>query len=211
MTRRRILFFILIFALGLLPTLAQQSATWNKFEITPFVGYHFGGKISVRDGNLTFKDNIGYGVIADISVRPGMQVEILYSHQPSELRLKNYATGVQESLFDASIDYWQIGGLAEFFKGGMAKPFGVMTLGVTHLNPKEVGYSSEVRFSFGLGGGAKIQPSQHIGFRLDGRLYFTYIAGGGGLWCGLPGGCWVTLGGEAIVQAQLNAGLIIAF
>ncbi|NOR14471.1 MAG: outer membrane beta-barrel protein [Candidatus Aminicenantes bacterium] len=211
MTRKAIFIFVLVMALGVLPTSAQQNNVWNKFEVTPFVGFHFGGKIRTREGDITLKDGAGYGVIVDISVRPGAQVEFLYSHQPTELRLNSFVTGGKEVLFDAAMDYWQIGGLMEFYRGGMAKPFGVMTLGLTHLNSKEVGASSETRFSFGFGGGVKAQPSKHIGFRAEGRLYFTYISGGSGLWCGLPGGCWITLGGEAMVQGQLNAGVIIAF
>jgi hypothetical protein len=203
--------FVMIFALGLLPTFAQQSTAGDRFEIAPFVGYHFGGKIRVREGDISIKDNIGYGIMVDIALRPGTKLEILYSHQPSELRLKRYATGIRETLFDASVDYWQIGGLQEFYKQGITQPFAVATLGVTHLNPKSVNASSELRFSFGFGGGAKIMPSEHFGFRLDGRLYLTYIAGGAGFWCGLPGGCWVTMGGEMMAQVQLNAGLIIAF
>jgi hypothetical protein len=211
MKMRGIYLFVLIFALGLLPASAQQGTTWNKFEITPFVGYHFGGKIRVRDGDINIKDNVGYGFIVDVSVRPGAQVEFLYSHQPTELSLKQYSSGTKDVLTDAAMDYWQLGGLVEFYDAGIAKPFGTLTLGLTHLNPKDVGYGSEVRFSFGLGGGAKVQPSTHIGFRFDARLLLTYIAGGSGIWCGVPGGCWVTLGGEMMGQVQLNAGLMIAF
>ena len=47
MMRRSV--FVLIFALGVLPTSAQQDKVWNKFEITPFVGFHFGGKIRTRE------------------------------------------------------------------------------------------------------------------------------------------------------------------
>lgn len=211
MKRCGILVFVWFFALGLLPNFAQQNTPGHRFEITPFAGYHFGGKIRVREGDIGIKDNLGYGVMVDISLRPGTKIEILYSHQPSELRLKRYSTGIRETLFDASVDYWQIGGLQELYRYGIAQPFAVATLGLTHLNPKEVNAASELRFSFGFGGGAIVMPMEHIGFRFDGRMYLTYIAGGAGFWCGLPGGCWVTLGGEMMAQVQLNAGLVIAF
>ena len=47
--------------------------------------------------------------------------------------------------------------------------------------------------------------------RLEGRLHFPFISGGSGFWCGLPGGCAITVGGELMVQATLNAGVIFAF
>ena len=61
------------------------------------MGFHFGGKIRTREGDITLKDNLGYGVVADISVRPGAQVEILYSHQPTELRPNSFTTGGKEA------------------------------------------------------------------------------------------------------------------
>jgi len=207
--RLSILSFALLIS-GVLPGLAQQGVPWNRVEITPFVGYQFGGKIRVRDGYLSIKDNVNYGFALNVTLRPGAQLEIMYSRQSTILRADPFV-GPREELFDLAMEYYQIGGLYEVYRDDMFRPFGVMTLGLANFSPKPNEISSEVRFAFGLGGGVKVFPSQHFGLRLEGRLHFPFISGGTGFWCGLPGGCAVTIGGELMVQVSLNAGLILAF
>jgi len=196
--------------LGALPGLAQQGVPWNRVEITPFVGYQFGGKIRVRDGYLNIKDDVNFGFALNVTIRPGAQLEILYSRQSTILRADPFV-GPREELFDLAMEYYQIGGLYEVYRDDMFRPFGVMTLGLANFSPKPNEIASEVRFAFGLGGGVKVFPTEHFGLRLEGRMHFPFISGGTGFWCGLPGGCAVTMGGELMVQVSLNAGLILAF
>jgi len=210
MMKRMLILCSAIMMLGVLPGFAQQGAPWNRVEITPFVGYQFGGKIRVRDGYLKVKDDVNFGFVLDITLRPGAQLEFMYSRQSTVMRADTFYNP-EEMLFDMAMEYYQIGGLYEVYRADMIRPFGVMTLGLAHLSPKPNEISSEVRFAFGLGGGVKVFPSQHFGLRLEGRLHFPFISGGTGFWCGLPGGCAVTVGGELMVQASLNAGLIFAF
>ncbi len=210
---KRILIIICLFMLaGTLPGFAQQQVyRMSRLEITPFVGYQFGGKIRVRQGDLRFNDAMAFGFALDVAVRPGAQVEFMYSRQPTVMRLKDILTGITREMFDIALEYYHIGGLYEINRTDRVKVFGVSTLGLTNFAPQDAKYSSEWRFSFSVGGGLKFFPTDRVGLRLEGRLHFPLISGGSGFWCSAPGGCSVTVGGEAMVQAVIQGGLIFAF
>jgi hypothetical protein len=198
-------FFICAFVL-----LLGLSSLWaQKFEITPFAGYQFGGNVSARDADLSIKDSTAFGLTVDIYVRPNIYLELTYIHQDTDVDINDYLT-VKRFMLDTVVQYFQIGGLIETQSGSL-RPFGIFTAGATLFNPKEAGISSAWRLSFTIGGGAKIFFSEHLGIRLQGQLLFPYITGGGGFFCGLPGGCYITLEGNLMVQANVTAGVILAF
>ncbi len=189
---------------------AQYGYDSHRFEISPFAGYQFGGRLSVQAGTLSIKDDLNYGATLDFYLRPGMQVELAYIRQDTELWLRDALTGIKSPLFDMAVEYFQIGGLYEI-RPGRVRPYGLVTAGLTHFNPKPKERSSEWRFSFGFGGGVKAFVSEKIGFRFQGRLLFPYFSAGGGFWCSVPGGCFVALDGRLLVQADFTGGIFLAF
>ena len=197
-----VLLVVLTLGSGFSPVRAQQV------EVTPLVGYQFGGKFTVQRGTLNIKDDLNYGVIMDITVKPNAQLELSYSRQDTRVEFRG--VGFENVNIDATVEYWQIGGLVEYPKDRV-RPFGLFTLGATHFNPKATGVSSVWRFSGTIGGGVKVFLSPNVGLRLQGRLLLPYISGGSTIFCGLPGGCYVTLGGTVLLQADVTAGLILAF
>jgi len=127
---RKLLLVALVFAL--LP--ASAFAT-DKFQISGFGGYQFGGKIYTSGGDLDPKDNWMWGLSLEVPmpVRPGSYLLLWYSQQPTTLRLKN-ALGTQE-LFDMTVNYFQIGALYEVQRDAKVVPFTNVTLGATWFNP----------------------------------------------------------------------------
>jgi hypothetical protein len=195
---------------GVLPASAQPRYGAHRFEISPFAGYQFGGTLRVQDGDLLIKADMNYGGTLNVTVRPGVQMEFAYVRQDTELRLRDYAFGRTETLFAMAVEYFHIGGLYEG-RSGRVRPYGLVTAGLTHFNPKPQDRSSEWRFSAGLGGGIKAFVTERLGFRFQGRLLFPYFGASSGLWCSAPGGCFVSFNGRVIVQADFTAGLILAF
>lgn len=171
---------ILLIGCGTAPIFAQYGYDSHRFEISPFAGYQFGGKLSVQTGTLSVKDAMNYGVALDFYIRSGVQVELAYIRQESELRRKDVLTGITSPLFDMAVEYYQIGSLYEI-RPGRVRPYALITVGLTHFNPKPKDSSSEWRFSFGFGGGVKAFVTERIGFRFQGRLLFPYFPQGGGL------------------------------
>jgi hypothetical protein len=179
----------ILFLVGLTYGLGSSSAWTQQVEITPLVGYQFGGKFTVQRGTLNIKDAMNYGVILNITVRPNTQLELSYSWQDTRVEFRGAV--VDNPIIDATVEYWQTGGLVEYPKNRV-RPFGLFTLGATHFNPKAAGVSSVWRFSGTIGGGVKVFLSPNIGLRLQGRLLLPYISGGSSIFCGVPGGCYVT-------------------
>lgn len=195
--------------------LSAGAAHAQKAEITPFVGYQFGGEIRVRDGELRIKDDINYGVVLDYTLNRSGQIEASYTRQDTRLEFSEFGTG-RRPIYDMSVNYWQIGGLYRFDATATARPFFTLTLGLTHfgigdqLDEDAPRLASDTFFSMVLGGGVKIFPSERVGVRLGANLYSTILDSSSGFWCTLPGGCGVGLSGWAVWQGSASAGLTIA-
>ena len=205
MIKKSTLAFALVFVLGSSPAWAQKA------EITPFIGYQFGGKVALVNGDVKLKDAANFGAILDFTVRPGGQVELSYTRQNTQLQWRPFI-GVGEDI-DMSVEYFQIGGLGYVMKGD-ARPFVSATLGATHFNPKanEIGgrtIDSEWRFSFVFGLGVKYFPSQRVGLRLASHLYSTFLDTNSSIWCGVTSGCSFGFFGAGIFQVDVQAGLVI--
>jgi opacity protein-like surface antigen len=78
------------------------------------------------------------------------------------------------------------------------------------MAPKSAGYDSVTKFSLGLGGGAKILITDHIGLRLEGRWFGTFFDGSGSAFC-TSGQCLINVQGDVFSQFVANAGIVIGF
>jgi len=187
-------------------TLVPTAVYAQQFEITPFIGYRFGDDFRDYYTGTRFdlKDSESYGFTFDYSIDFDTQFEFLWGHQETNINVTG--VGTPTGRFPLDVDYFHIGGI-QLFDTGDTRPFMVGTLGATHINPEENGYSSDTRFSFGLGGGVKFFPTDHIGVRLDGRVYATYVGGSGGVFCG-PYGCTYGYAGNTFWQVEFTAGII---
>lgn len=191
------------------PRQFQGQSLEHKIEITPYGGYSW--TLSRRVdyllsyGEIDIKSGAVWGVAVDFTLRPGAQLELLYHRQDSKLTYKEL--GIKSTLTDMAVEYWHGGGVYGIQQGNIM-PFTSFTLGATRFVFKETGYSDEWKFSMILGLGVKAYLSDRAGLRLQFRMPFTLIDGGGGFACG-PGGCYTTIGGYGVSQFDLTAGLII--
>ena len=188
--------------IGLPSGLAAQG-----LEITPFGGYQVGGKLRIQLGELRISDNPNLGVIINVPLQSGAQLELLFAHQETNMKLTDRGTNLQATLFDMAVEYFQVGGLYEAKRDGRVKVFGLGSLGVTHYNPQESGRSSEWRFSGGFGIGAKSFFSERVAIRTEARLMFTLIDAAGSIFCSSGSGCLTNVQGTGVAQLLLTAGL----
>jgi hypothetical protein len=63
----------------------------------------------------------------------------------------------------------------------------------------------------GAGGGVKLMPVRRVGVRLDGRVFATFADIEGRVIACSPGVCLVALDTDIVWQAELTAGLVVAF
>jgi len=201
----------------------NPSISAQKVEITPFYGYQFNGKATGYNGDLNIRDASSYGIMLDVNVKNGMQVELLYSRSDTRADFVQYR-GPTYKLSDMSVNYFQLGFLRTVKKTKKVEMHGIFSLGASLFSPTGTPYDEipedEVTgtyyyedwwfFSITAGGGAKIWLSKKIGIRLEGRLMMPITWAGGGFMVSSGGGGFYFGGGSAILQASLTAGIIVA-
>lgn len=208
--------FLILAAVAAFVAPAAASAQGSyRFELTPQVSYRWGGTISgdstaLFETDLEVDNGVGYGVTFDIPLSRNFQLELLANRQSTELQFDEGLFGGGFDIADVDVDYYHVGML---FQGGNAQvnPFFVVSAGVTRLAPDVPGASSDERFSLSLGGGVKVFVSENVGFRFEGRGFFTAIDD-------YDGGCYDSCCscydydyGDTLSQGQVSAGLILAW
>ena len=192
------IFVILATAALLVPSAADAG----EFEITPFIGYQFGGSLDVNfEGSrhsVSINDDVNYGLMLNLGLSDAMQLELLYNTQDTSADAREFNNSL-----DITIDYWQLSVLWDFDPyDDDFSPYVVFGLGGTWMRPD--GYSSVSKFSGNIGGGIKYFFSDRVGVRLEGRLYGTYI-NTQTTWCD-PFYCYGTA--NDLWQFDVAAGLI---
>lgn len=205
-------------ALALVPAVAGAAGTGYRFELTPRIGYNFGGTLDGQDTfqfntDLEAKDSPSYGVSFDIPLSRNLQIELLASRQSTELRFDEGLFGPNLAVADFDVSYYHVGLLWQGHSGRVS-PFFVASLGVGELDPKIAGASSETRLSTSLGGGVKVffDDQEHVGLRLEGRGFWTDLSDDNH-WHNDNHDWWdddYTYGND-FTQGQVSAGLIIAW
>jgi len=177
-------------------------------EIFGFGGYMMTTSVPVRKGDLQVKDVPNYGLGVDITMRRGVQLELLWISEQTNVKIKRYPSGITENLFDMNTHYFQVGAVWEMGRG-KARPFGAFTIGATLFDAKDATRSDEWLASMTFGGGGKFDLSKSIGIRLQARILMPLIFSGGGLWVG-TGGVGVGVGSwTPFVQFDITAGVYI--
>jgi hypothetical protein len=157
---------------------AQAQRLRPNVEISPFAGYRWGGELEASDNALFDRDvdvdeSAVAGLRVEIAITDNFGVEVQASRQPTEFTTGgDDLFGDDRGLVDVNIDTLQVGLV---FQGGsgQVRPYGVIALGGTRLDPDVAGVSSEERLSGSAGGGVKVFVNRTLGFRFEARGYWT--------------------------------------
>ena len=174
----------------------------------PFGGYRFGGDFFeiVADDAVDLDGAPALGFVLNVPLYEGLQFEALLTHQSAHISVPSRPFE-PPTRWHVTVDHLQGGGLQEF-ADGRVRPFVTGLVGLTRY--AALG-DSEIRFTVGAGGGVKLFPLSHIGVRLDGRVYATFLdADARFLACG-PGVCVSALHVDLVWQAEFTAGLVLRF
>jgi hypothetical protein len=200
---------LLVCLLAYAPALSAQG-----FEITPVGGYRFGGDFfELLSGKpLDIDGAPAVGVVVNVPTSDLFQIEALYSHQRANALVPIFPSGPPVN-WQFTVDHWQGGGLQEYDIGRpKVRPFLTGTLGLTRYAANG---DNEIRFTLGAGGGVKLFPVRHVGVRLDGRLFMTFVDADVALFgCSTFGpntGCIIGFNTNIVWQAEFTAGLVVKF
>ena len=190
----------------LLSALVFQTNAQKNIEIFGLAGYQLNGDVTVARGELSFDDGMSYGLGIDIPVDRYMQAEISWSMASSNVSLDEYL-GSNIPISDLYIHTFQAGALVEPNKGKKVSPFGLFSLGATLFTPTDGKYEDEWRFSIALGGGVKVDLSDKVGLRFQGRLIIPMVFEGTSVYVG-TGGAGVAVGAyTAFVEGDFSGGI----
>ena len=102
------------FSLGLvlaIVMIADIPVNSQSIELTPFIGYETGAKISTNLGYLRIADGMNYGGALNVGLGGGRYAEFSYNHMASDLSI-DALTG-NEYISDLAVDYYSYGILQE--------------------------------------------------------------------------------------------------
>jgi hypothetical protein len=182
------------------PALAAQS-----LELMPFAGYRFGGDFFelIAEGPVDRDGSPALGFVLNVPLSDGMQVEALFAQQNATVVIPPSRFGPAPR-WRMTVGHAQVGGLQEFATG-CARPFLTGVLGLTRYAAEG---DSEIRFTVGAGGGVKLFPLSHVGLRLDGRVYSTFIDADVRFLACSAGTCIATARVDVVWQAEFTAGVV---
>jgi len=189
--------------------LVAGSAMAQSVEITPTVGYVFGGDLDDAalydlNGKLKIEDSEEYGISADFMTRDGWGVELLWMRQSSNL--DGADTFIDDKLA-TSVNTFHLGGIYQFRRGTSLQPFVVGTLGATQL---KAGGLTHNGFSYAAGGGVKFYFGNHFGVRAQGSVSNTHFTADDELAC-TDSACYSLTDTNNVMQFHAQAGFIFKF
>jgi opacity protein-like surface antigen len=208
---RRMLFLVFLFVCAVPSARAQRT-----YEVTPFVGTRFGGKIDVATStvdHINIKSGIEYGAIGDVSIWPNFDFEFIWNRQPTTLSAHSSVDGSITPLTNANLDMYQFG-MSYAFRSPEAKlkPFFATGLGFTHFGQDRQVLAFTDRFSYNVGGGVKYFFDRHVGLRLETRYSPSHTTSRNAIVCNpFFGFCSQATVANKAQQGQANLGLIFRF
>ncbi|MEE9491993.1 MAG: outer membrane beta-barrel protein [Gammaproteobacteria bacterium] len=167
----------------LLLCLTVPAAWADVLDITPFGGVRYGGEIENVESNDPNQNldldvdngDFSYGVIVGIPVYQALKIELIYSHQETQLRANNGFLRPESRFADLDLDYYHVGASWEWKTGKTVHPFVAASLGVTRFEPEGDILDDDSRFSYSLGGGVRFFVMETLALTLSGRFFTTYI------------------------------------
>ena len=159
----------------------RDSPREGAFELTPFVGYRWGGTIFASETFLFGEDvnvasSANFGAIAGIPLGDsGMKLELMADRQASELETEAGLFEPNNEVADIDITYLHGGLQIPFARSRNATPYFVVSAGIANLDPQIRGVSAENRFSASAGIGVKVPVSEALCLRVEGRGFYTSL------------------------------------
>ena len=162
----------------------DRMSNENLFEITPFVGYTYGGTIRADQTSLFGQDvdlasSASLGLNFGIPIGNGMKLELMADRQNTHLGSGGSGGGLFDPrggrVGDFHVTYYHAGLQIPFAISRNANPYFIASAGVANLDPSTPGASTSTRFSASGGVGVKIPFNRNAGFRFEGRGFYTAL------------------------------------
>jgi opacity protein-like surface antigen len=183
----------------------------NAFELTPFIGYRWGGTIFANqsfifDEDVDVEPSANFGADFAIPIGDsGFKLELMANHQSSQLETGSGLFEPDNDLADIDVTYLHAGLQIPFARSRNASPYVIVSAGLANLDPQIRGVDAEQRFSASAGIGVKVPMSRALSIRFEGRGYYTSLES--------ADDCTICdyLYNQDFYQGEVNAGLVFSF
>ncbi len=186
-----------------------------QIEFSVMGGYFLGGHVDYWEGRFDMDDAPVYNITASIPTMKGNNIEVSYSFTSSNGTFNPYSnagSGYERTNAHLNTHYAMIGSYQSFKTGSPVTPFIGISIGASIFDYQYKNVSNVWRFAGSLGGGIKIDISEKIGIRLQGRLLMPMYFAGVGFYAGVgTGGASSGLSmntGALAVQGDFSGGII---
>lgn len=204
--------FVLLTLSALLLSTASVANDAPTIEITPLIGYRFGGNFEniTTATRVKLAEDISYGLQISWPVGTNQQGEVLISHyDTSFIRAEDDLPSELMSDNNIGVTYLHLGGnvplsddiVPLWLSGGM---------GASFLAPKDENLADEIRFSMNIGLNTRYNFTDNLSFTFGGRVYATFFNSKSALFCDSDN-CNIHISSDLWIQSELNAGLSLAF
>lgn len=192
-----------------------------RFEVSPYLGYRFGGGLQAGTVNqptlpgledLGFKNNLNLGLSGTVRLHRGILAEVFGERMSSGLEVDEGSTQPNFPQLDLTLWYlhagvnWEVNNSEE----SQLRPLVGVSVGTTVMDPTDE-RASEARFSIGILLGVKYFPGDTWGVRLHGRFMSTYLAEGSSLFQDASGDVYTIPETTYMTQFDFSAGLVFPF
>lgn len=153
----------------------------NAFEITPFLGYTWGGTIfadntSVFGQDVQVAPSANFGIDLGIPLGDsGLKLTLMANRQSSNLETESGIFEPGNDVADIDLTYLHAGIQIPFATSRSAMPYFLVSGGLANFDPQVSGVSDETRFSASAGIGVKVPVSDVLSLRFEGRGYYAAI------------------------------------
>jgi outer membrane protein with beta-barrel domain len=185
----------------------------NRFELTPFLGYTWGGTIYSDVTNLFGQDvqsssSANYGIDFGIPLgTSNLKLDLMVARQDTDLTTSGGGLFQPDNrVANFHVTYYHGGLVIPFNESRQATPYVILSAGVANLDPTISGVAPSNRFSAAAGVGVKVPVNNQFGVKIEGRGYFTSLGGNNN-------NCYRCYdnGGHDFYQGQINLGFVISF
>jgi hypothetical protein len=186
-----------------------------RYELTAYAAYRIGGEFPEEEpGTDAFEleESDAQGIIFNARAKePNTQWEALYVRQDTQLdTLPSFSGG---GPLDIDVEYYHFGG-TYVFESESVLPFIALTAGLARFEPGPSEIDAENYFSGSFGAGLQIRPMQHVGVRLEARVFVSLVNSDGALFCRTgpeANVCAIRIDGETLWQWEARAGVVYRF
>jgi len=186
----------------------------NRYEIEPFVGVRFGGRIHINSpavDYLPIDTSLNWGFTGGVAIVRHLFGEFVWNQQTTTLSAHDLLLNQTVPLTNhAHIDLYHFDLLYEFWTPWKLRPFVVGGIGDTHFDSHGV-LSFHDRFSYNIGGGVKYLFAPEVALRADLRWSPSRTTSVSTTFCDSALGCFTTPVNRHAQQGQADIGLEFRF